>query len=64
MLKRCTIIPSYFTINHNHRFKQYSNDIFTVITEEPLTITNGPLTLQVTEHDIRRLALSREITYK
>lgn len=64
MLKRCTIIPSYFTINHNHRFKQYSNDIFTVIQEDPLTITNGPLTLICTEHDIRRLALSREITYK
>lgn len=64
MLKRCTIIPSFFTINHNDRFKQFKDDIFTIINEDPLVITNGPLTLSCTEHDIRRIELSREITYK
>ena len=64
MLKRCTIRPSYFTINHNHRFKQYANDIFTIINEDPLTISNGPLTLQCTPQDITRLAQEKEITYK
>ncbi len=64
MLKRCTIRPSYFTINHNHRFKQYANDIFTIINEDPLTISNGPLTLQCTPQDIIRTATEKEITYK
>ena len=64
MLKRCTIRPSYFTINHNHRFKQYAKDIFTIINEDPLTISNGPLTLQCNANDIIHIATNKEITYK
>ena len=64
MLKRCTIRPSYFTINHNHRFKQFKDDIFTIINEDPLTISNGPLTIQCTLQDIIHIATNKEITYK
>ena len=64
MLKRCTIRPSYFQQNHNHRFKQYANDIFTIINEDPLTISNGPLTLQCNANDIIRNPLEKVITYK
>lgn len=64
MLKRCVIRPHYFTINHNHRFKQFRDDIFTIITEDPLTISNGPLTLICTNQDIIRVATEKEITYK
>ena len=64
MLKRCTIRPSYFTINHNHRFKQFKDDIFTIINEDPLTISNGPLTLNCTLQDIIHLQQNKEVTYK
>ena len=64
MLKRCTIRPSYFTINHNYRFKQFKDDIFTIINEDPLTISNGPLTLNCTLQDIIHIASEKEITYK
>jgi len=63
-MKRCTLLSHYFERDHNHRFLQFKDDIFHVVQETPLTISNGPLTLQCKETDVRRITLQREITYK